>query len=213
MSDRMALKTAIDLMHVPSQVRRVRSEPLPDGVLTLLRIAADDDGAVRAASALTSRSAETTKQAATFFIEQILFAPNASSYQVLGSSPRASMAELRHNLALLLHWLHPDLDPRGERTIFVKRVTAAWNTLKTPERRAAYDEQLRQIKDRQARDRGKVRRNGSKSRSGGAGGGGDGKRFVPQRQRANSRHAPLYRTARPGFFRRVFSALFHRPAY
>jgi hypothetical protein len=208
MSDRMALKTAIDLMHVPSQVRRVRSEPLPDGVLTLLRIAADDDEAVRAASALTGRSAETAKRAATFFIEQILFAPNADSYQVLGLGPRASMAELRHNLALLLRWLHPDLDPRGERTIFVKRVTAAWNTLKTPERRAAYDEQLRQVKDRQARDRGKVRANGSKSRSGGS-----GKRFVPPRQRANGREASPYRTARPGFFRRVFSALFHRPAY
>lgn len=33
MSDKMALKIAIDLMHVPSQVRLVRSEPLPDGVL------------------------------------------------------------------------------------------------------------------------------------------------------------------------------------
>jgi hypothetical protein len=215
MSDRMALKAAIDLMHVPSQVRRVRSEPLPDGMLTLLRIAADNDEAVRAASALTGRPAETTKKAATFFIEQILFAPNADSYQVLGLGPRASAAELRRNLALLLRWLHPDLDPRGERTIFVKRVTGAWNTLKTPERRAAYDEYLRRAKDRLAKDRlakdkGKVRANGSESRSGRN---GNGKRFVPPRQRANGRDAPLYQTARPGFFRRVLSALFHRPAY
>jgi hypothetical protein len=215
MSDKMALKTAIDLMHVPSQVRRVRSEPLPDGVLTLLRIAADDDEAVRAANALTGRSAETIKRAATFFVEQILFAPSVDSYQVLGLGPRASAAELRRNLALLLRWLHPDLDPRGERTIFVKRVTAAWNSLKTPERRAAYDEQLRQVRDRQAKDRlakdkGEVRANGSKSRSGRAGG---GKQFVPPRQRPGGREASPYRTARQGFFRRVFSALFHRPAY
>ena len=49
--------------------------------------------------------------AATFFIEQILFAPHADSYRVLGASPQASASELRRNVALLLRWLHPDLDP------------------------------------------------------------------------------------------------------
>ena len=39
------LKMAIDLMHFPSQVRLMRSAPLPDGVLTLLRIAAGDEEA------------------------------------------------------------------------------------------------------------------------------------------------------------------------
>ena len=42
MSCGMALKIAIDLLHVPSRVRLYRSEPLPDGVLTLLRIVAGD---------------------------------------------------------------------------------------------------------------------------------------------------------------------------
>jgi DnaJ domain len=208
MSERIALKTAIDLMHVPSQVRRVRSEPLPDGVLTLLRIAADDDGAVGAASALTGRPPQIARQAATFFIEQILFAPDANSYQVLGLSPQASAVELRRHLALLLRWLHPDLDPRGERTIFIKRVTAAWNSLKTPERRAAYDEQLRQVKE-QVRDKSHARANGAKSRSGHRNG---GKRFVSPHKRANGRDAALYGARKPGFFQRVFSALFHRPA-
>ena len=82
------------------------------------------------------------RQAATFFIEQILFAPESDSYRVLGASPQASASELRRNVALLLRWLHPDLDPRGERSIFIGRVTAAWNDLKTPERRAAYDAML-----------------------------------------------------------------------
>ena len=43
MSDRMALKIAIDLMHVPSEVRLVRSKPLPKDVQMLLRIAAGHD--------------------------------------------------------------------------------------------------------------------------------------------------------------------------
>src|SRR5579863_10391273 len=151
MSDRMALRVAIDLLHVPSQVRVVRSEPLPDGVPMLLHIAAGDDEAERAAAALTDRSRDIVRRAATFYIEQILFASNADSYQVLGASPRASAAELRHNVALLLRWLHPDLDPHGERSIFISRVTGAWNNLKTPERRAAYDDTLRYANDRKAR--------------------------------------------------------------
>ena len=53
MSDRMALKIAIELMYVPSQVRLVGSEPLPDGVL----IAAAHCGRRRGGGA-SSRSAD-----------------------------------------------------------------------------------------------------------------------------------------------------------
>ena len=101
MSERMALKVAIDLMHVPSQVRLLRSEPLPEGVLMLLRIAAGDEETEQAAIALTGRSLENIRRAAMFFIEQILFAPNADSYRVLGTAPGASASDLRRNVALL----------------------------------------------------------------------------------------------------------------
>jgi hypothetical protein len=191
MSDRMAVKIAIDLMHVPSQVRLVRSEPLPSDVHTLLQIAAGDDEARRAAAALTGRSQQTVRQAATFFIEQILFAPDSDSYWVLGVSPQASASDLRRNVALLLRWLHPDVDPQGERAIFIGRVTAAWNDVKTPERRARYDQML------QSSAEGKgYRRKSGWSRSG-------------RRSRSN-------RTRRRGvdaigFFRRALAILLHRP--
>ena len=148
MSYKMALKIAIDLVHVPSQVRLFRSEPLPDDVVMLLRIAAGDSEVERTAAALADRSREVVRRAAEFFIEQILFFPNADSYRVLGATPQASAAELRRNVALLLRWLHPDVDPRGERSIFIGKVTAAWNDLKTPERRAAYDAARRIPNDR-----------------------------------------------------------------
>jgi curved DNA-binding protein CbpA len=98
------------------------------------------------AAAMVDRSREVVQRAAEFFIEQILFAPNADSYRVLGASPQASAADLRQNLGLLLRWLHPDVEVCGERSIFIGKVTAAWNDLKTPERRAAYDEALRNAK-------------------------------------------------------------------
>ena len=44
-------------------------------------------------------------------------------------------------MALLMRWLHPDVDASaGERSIFAGRVTKAWENLKTPDRRAAYDQ-------------------------------------------------------------------------
>ena len=82
------------------------------------------------------------RDAAGFFIEQVMLFPEADSYRVLGASPTAANFELRRNMALLLRWLHPDIDQKGERSIFAARVTKAWGDLKTPERRAAYDRQL-----------------------------------------------------------------------
>ena len=197
MSERVALKIAIDLMHVPSQVRLSRLEPLPDGVLLLLRIAAGDDEADRTAVDLTGRSMETVRRAATFFIEQILFAPEADSYRVLGANRQASAGELRRNVALLLKWLHPDVDRRSERSVFVGRVTGAWNNLKTPDRRAAYDE-LRQ--SQASRGGTKAWRRNQR------------KQLVAGMVRRSGRDA-LWNSsdAGGGFFRRALSALFHRP--
>jgi hypothetical protein len=138
-----AVKLAIDLMHFPSQVRSIRSAPLPDDVLILVRIAAGDEEASREAAEWAGRSREVVREAATFFIEQILLHPGADSYRVLGARPQAPYRELRRNMALLLKWLHPDSDPQGQRVVFATRVTRAWNDLKTQERRAAYDRSQR----------------------------------------------------------------------
>lgn len=144
MNHATALGVAIDLLHMPSRVRLVRAAPLPSGVLDLLRIAAGDEEAIGEAIEFAGRSRDVVRDAVTFFIEQILLSPDADSYRVLGASPEATSAELRRNMALLLRWLHPDLDPSAERSIFATRVTLAWNDLKTFDRRAAYD-QRRQI--------------------------------------------------------------------
>jgi len=205
MSDKMALKIAIDLMHVPSQVRLRRAEPLPDGVPTLLRIAAGDAEAARAAALAVDRSDDLVRRAAAFFIEQILFAPNADSYRVLGADPQASAAELRRNVGLLLRWLHPDLDPRGERSIFAGRVTAAWNDLKTPERRAAYDEARRHRRQRSRSSNKSGKASSGQRRKHRPAGGGS--------HRADGlwRDPPAFAANKGGFWRRALSLLFHGP--
>jgi len=134
-----ALKAAVDLLHFPSQAARIRAGPLPEGVPILLRITTGDIEATSQASAAEGRSRETVREAATFFLEQVLLHADADSYRVLGATPEASHAELRRNMTLLLQWLHPDLDCRDARSVFAAKVTCAWDNLKTPERRAAYD--------------------------------------------------------------------------
>jgi hypothetical protein len=136
-----ALRLALDLHYVPWRVRVVRAQPLPEGLPGLLRVAAGDPETVSAAAQATGRPPEAVREAAGFFIEQILLSSDADSYRVLGEGPEAAGGDLRQNMALLMKWLHPDIAREGDPSIYAARIAAAWNDLKTPERRAAYDSQ------------------------------------------------------------------------
>jgi hypothetical protein len=154
-----AIRIAISIMRTPSRVRQVRWEPLPEGVNLLLRIAAGDRAAEHEAAALTGEPPAVLHDAAIFFIQQILLSPDADCYRVLGAAPGAAGTELRGNMALLLRGMHPDIQD-GLQSVFAHRVISAWDALKTPERRSAYDATLqkscggnRLSKNRRARQR------------------------------------------------------------
>ena len=129
MTDHSTIWMAIDLIRAPANVRRVRAAPLPKDVSKLLAIAAGDEPALVDAKRSTNRSGDSLRAAAGFYIEQILLHPDADHYRVLGVPPEASNAELRRNMALLIRWLHPDKKNGAERSVFVARVTRAWNEL------------------------------------------------------------------------------------
>lgn len=137
-----ALRNALDLFLMPSRIRQVQREPLPEGVCELLQIAAGDQSILRAAAERSDRDPSVVRNAAIFFIEQVQLAKDSDSYRILGADQDATMHELRRNAALLLKWLHPDAQAADARAALAARVTAAWNDLKTPERRAAYDNRV-----------------------------------------------------------------------
>ncbi len=137
-----ALKAALALAVFPSTRRRLRNAPLPQGVALLLRIVTDDRELIDACAKRLQRRPEELQEAAAFYIEQILLTPRADCYRVLGTRPGAASAELRQNLGLLCRWLHSDVCRDQGRSVFFVRITGAWNSLKTPERRAAYDAAL-----------------------------------------------------------------------
>lgn len=145
MDDWAALRAGLELLHAPWRVRIVRGQPLPHGVVALLEVAAGEAAREAAAVKVLGRPHETVRHAAAFFIEQILLAPDADSYRVLGAGPAAPAGELRRNMALLMRWLHPDVACEGERSVFAARIAAAWNAVKTPERRTAYDTERRSV--------------------------------------------------------------------
>jgi hypothetical protein len=199
MGCRHALKVAIDLLHLPSQATLIRASPLPDDVLILLRIAAGEKEATNQASVLEDRPPEMVREAAAFFLEQVLFHADADSYRALGATSKASSPELRRNMTLLLQWLHPDLDHSKTRSVFAAKVTCAWNDLKTPERRAAYDRAQDLVKAK------KLSLHGLRAKS---------KKPAVWRhgRRAERKYAGLSRTpdSYTGFLRKVLLLLFGR---
>jgi hypothetical protein len=162
-----ALRLALDLHYVPWRVRVVRTQPLPEGLPQLLRVAAGDPDAAGAAAQAMGRPPEVVREAAGFFIEQILLSPGADSYRVLGAGPGAAGGDLRQNMALLMKWLHPDIARQGDPSIYAARIAAAWNDLKTPERRAIYDSGLNS--PRSPSERGAQARSGRSRRSAASG--------------------------------------------
>lgn len=133
MTDANALKVAIDLFHLPSQVRPTRLRPLPEGAKLILRIAAGDADAMQIARGLSDRSPTVIREAAVFFIEQILLDHAADGYRTLGLDRNASINELRTHMALLMKWLNPDINNDERRSTMARQVLRAWKQVNAPD--------------------------------------------------------------------------------
>jgi hypothetical protein len=143
-----ALVVALALIERPHAARLAQLSRLPAGVTLVLEIAAGDEQAIDKAGQLTGRSKMTLQKAAGFFIEQVLLHPGGDSYRILGCDRGKPLGELRRNMALIMRWMHPDVasstssGERLDRSLYTNRVTQAWETIKTEERRAAYNSSL-----------------------------------------------------------------------
>ena len=139
MLDRAALDQVFDLARSPGIARKLRDRPLPSGVLHVIRLAAGDEQVLDSVVAQTGRSAAALRDAATFYIVQVLLKASSDSYRVLGATPQATREELRTHMIWLLKIFHPDATGVGPNSVFASRVTAAWESLKHPDRRELYE--------------------------------------------------------------------------
>jgi len=133
------VREALYLYYNPASAHVRRNEPLPEDTTFLLCLAAAQPVELAEASALTGRDEETIRSAATFFVEQILLYTKDDSYRVLGGTAQDPTSKLRRHMTLLMRSIHPDVQKDLYRTLLARRVIRAWDDLKSPQRRAAYD--------------------------------------------------------------------------
>jgi hypothetical protein len=80
------------------------------------------------------------REAAVFYVQQVLFAPGADSYRVLGVDSDADDDRIKEHYRWLVRWLHPDRNPDAWEAIYADRVNRAWQDLRTRDRRQRFDD-------------------------------------------------------------------------
>jgi curved DNA-binding protein CbpA len=134
-----ALLQALALMRAPRGARPGPEDRLPDGVELLVRIVGGDSQALALAAQSTRESEAMLRDAAAFYIQQVMFATDSDSYRVLGLDAGASDEQLKSHHRWLTRWLHPDRNRDEWEAVYSERVNRAWQDLRTSERRQRYD--------------------------------------------------------------------------
>jgi len=156
-----ALLLAVELAERPTLSAVMRQQPLPPDVLTLIKIAGGADEVGAEAARRVRRNPLFVRDASILYLQTVVLSPHADAYRTLGARPESSQAELREHLRWLMKWLHPDRAKSEWESAFAERVLAAWDSLKSPDRRADYDSkraQSRQSTARPGKSTGRPRR-------------------------------------------------------
>jgi hypothetical protein len=121
-----AIDFALDLARMPALARTSGAPALPPNILELIRIAAGCPEACEAAAARTGEPTPVLIEAARFYLQQVLFRPEADCYRILGIKPADSRETARNHMRWLLEWLHPDRNGNSWDAVYAERVLKAW---------------------------------------------------------------------------------------
>jgi hypothetical protein len=136
MTRRHAIDQALDLARMPALARVTKAPPIPPDIIEIMKVAAASPQCCRAAVATTGEPEKVLIEAARFYLQQMLFRPDADSYRILGIEPTASRATARSHMRWLLQWLHPDRN-RDLDAVYAERVLKAWREIGTTEESSA----------------------------------------------------------------------------
>jgi hypothetical protein len=120
------IELALDLARMPALARSSVVPPLPPNIIELMRIAAASPEACQAAVVQTGEPSPVVIEAARFYLQQVLFRPDADCYRILGIKPAASRGTARDHMRWLLEWLHPDRNNNSWDAVYAERVLKAW---------------------------------------------------------------------------------------
>ena len=125
MAQHHAIELALDLARMPALARTSSHLPFPR-ILSTSCVSSGLSRSVRAAVATTGESTSVVIDAARFYLQHVLFRPEADCYRILGIEPVASRATARSHMRWLLEWLHPDRNNNSWDAVYAERVLRAW---------------------------------------------------------------------------------------
>jgi hypothetical protein len=137
MPEQHVIDLALDLARMPALARTSVAPALPPNIVELMRIAAASPEACEEAAAKTGEPAAVVIEAARFYLQQMLFRPEADCYRILGIEPAASRATARSHMRWLLQWLHPDRNNNSWDAVYAERVLKAWREVSASNGRTA----------------------------------------------------------------------------
>jgi hypothetical protein len=120
------IELALDLARMPALARSSGAPGIPPNVIELMRIAAGCLEACEVAVAKTGEPSAVLIEAARFYLQQVLFRPEADCYRILGIKPTTSRDTARNHMRWLLEWLHPDRNKNSWDAVYAERVLKAW---------------------------------------------------------------------------------------
>jgi len=133
-----ALELALGLYRAPIQRFALPGRPLPSDIDAVIQLAAGVQPKLRDAAASHGESEQTVLEAARFYLQQVLFQPDADAYRVLGLRPDSEPESIHRHYRWLQSWLHPDRCDDEWEALLATRVNWAWGHLRTDAARRRY---------------------------------------------------------------------------
>src|SRR5262249_51626302 len=137
MAQRHVIELALDLTRMPALARTSGLATLPPNIIELMRIAAACPEACETAVVKTGEPTSVVIEAARFYLQHVLFRPDADCYRILGIEPTASRETARSHMRWLLQWLHPDRNNNSWDAVYAERVLKAWREMSGSDRPSA----------------------------------------------------------------------------
>jgi hypothetical protein len=138
-----ALDLALALYRAPDQRFALHELELPPDVGIVMQLASAPRPLLTETAAAIGENEATVVEAARFYLQQMLFQPDADAYRVLGLRRDVAQERIREHFHWLQRWLHPDRRGEDWESLFTSRVNWAWGQLRNDAARAAYDGTLR----------------------------------------------------------------------
>ena len=120
-----AILDAVAIFRQPMLARKMTASALPEGMIVVLRIAAEGDEPARLLANQIAATPKELHEACLFYLRTVVFHQHASDTRLLALLEPVTMTELRNHKRMIFKWLHPDRNHNSWETKLFLRIKAA----------------------------------------------------------------------------------------